>query len=601
MPVIPHGPAPDAPDLPNVTAIPAALSRATFLRGALAAAIGAAAGPRLLAGVAEAAESAAATVSPALSPLDLRFSIEEQFRPFDLLPRRFVQVSERFDGAAADRYAAAEALQAEGQPARAGRVGQALRLESAAAAPTLFRTNAGPVAPYATVIVSVGTAPQGSGGEAAVVAGLVRDARNYVVATFDAGADATHGTVSIDVVAGGKRTRAASAAADLTGPARFAFVVNENYVTALLGDATSWRPVVQYRVTALVDLRDPAVLREYRYGFGAAGADATVDITGLEAGYFGEAGLRDPHVVIYPDGTPLIRGNKLYFTATQAGLSFFQAAHWGVWTLDLDDPRRVEQVANLFFHRDGLVLGDHAGQIVVDDRDGGFHLAMSSWGDFDFKGVHVRYVRTHEDVLSGVHVLDSVRFPLPTDQSSWDPAMVRIDDRWYVGFVESPYQDPVKGFNFHPALARSAPGGKLTKLTRVGADLSRGQTEGIIIQKVGGRWYLLASDGDERQYRVYDLSMRLLGFLNAPYGTNIPHPQIVPIPQGGRTYYLLITFNGTQYYESVLGYGTHGDLIIMRAAQTVKGYEFPPNRHHGVPAAGRAGVTERTPVQAAPP
>ena len=287
MPVIPHGPAPDAPDLPNVTPLPAALSRAAFLRGALAAAISAAAGPRLLAGVAEAAESAAATVSPALSPLDLRFSIEEQFRPFDLLPRRFVQVSERFDGAGADRYAAAEALQAEGQPARAGRVGQALRLKSAAAAPTLFRTNAGPVAPYATVIVSVGTAPQGSGGEAAVVAGLVRDARNYVVATFDAGADATHGTVSIDVVAGGKRTRAASAAADLTGPARFAFVVNENYVTALLGDATSWRPVVQYRVTDLVDLRDPAVLREYRYGFGAAGADATVDITGLEAGYFG--------------------------------------------------------------------------------------------------------------------------------------------------------------------------------------------------------------------------------------------------------------------------------------------------------------------------
>ena len=303
-------------------------------------------------------------------------------------------------------------------------------------------------------------------------------------------------------------------------------------MTALLGDATSWRPVVQYRVTALVDLRDPAVLREYRYGFGAAGADATVDITGLEAGYFGEAGLRDPHVVIYPDGTPLIRGNKLYFTATQAGLSFFQAAHWGVWTLDLDDPRRVEQVANLFFHRDGLVLGDHAGQIVVDDRDGGFHLAMSSWGDFDFKGVHVRYVRTHEDVLSGVHVLDSVRFPLPTDQSSWDPAMVRIDDRWYVGFVESPYQDPVKGFNFHPALARSAPGGKLTKLTRVGADLSRGQTEGIIIQKVGGRWYLLASDGDERQYRVYDLSMRLLGFLDAPLRHQHPAPADRADPPG---------------------------------------------------------------------
>src|SRR3954447_3879837 len=75
MPVIPCRPAPDAPDLPIVSPVPAALrhddaagrtlSRAAFLRGALAAAIGAAAGPRLLAGVAEAAENAA-TVSPAL-------------------------------------------------------------------------------------------------------------------------------------------------------------------------------------------------------------------------------------------------------------------------------------------------------------------------------------------------------------------------------------------------------------------------------------------------------------------------------------------------------------------------------------------------------
>jgi hypothetical protein len=70
--------------------------------------------------------------------------------------------------------------------------------------------------------------------------------------------------------------------------------------------------------------------------------------------------------------------------------------------------------------------------------------------------------------------------------------------------------------------------------------------------------------------------MRLLGFLDAPYGTNIPHPQIVPVSDRGRTRYLMITFDGTQYFEPVLGYGTHGDLIVMRADQTVGGHEFPP-------------------------
>jgi hypothetical protein len=108
----------------------------------------------------------------------------------------------------------------------------------------------------------------------------------------------------------------------------------------------------------------------------------------------------------------------------------------------------------------------------------------------------------------------------------------------------------------------------------VAADPSRRQTEGTVLQKVGGRWYLLASDAAERKYRAYDLAMTPAGFLRAPYGTNIPHPQVVPIPEKGRTAYLLITFDGTSFHEEVLGYGTHGDVIVMRAAQTREGHEF---------------------------
>ncbi|MET1075041.1 MAG: hypothetical protein ABWY11_20505, partial [Umezawaea sp.] len=84
---------------------------------------------------------------------------------------------------------------------------------------------------------------------------------------------------------------------------------------------------------------------------------------------------------------------------------------------------------------------------------------------------------------------------------------------------------------------------------------------GPIIQRVGGRWYVFASDGDARQYPVYDLSMTRLGTLDAPYGTNIPHPVLLPV---GRDWWL-ITFDGTQFAEPVLGYGGHGDLIVMRA------------------------------------
>jgi hypothetical protein len=548
------------------------ITRLDFLRGAIASLATAAVSPsRAADAIAQLAPPSAARLAPSL--LDLEFSIVEQFRPFDLLPEGFVQVHEQFREASLRRLTRT-GLQSEGAPAQMSLSPGRLRLTSSRAEPTLLRTEAGPVAPYCTVIVTIGSSETGADEAGTVTAGLVRDASNYVIASFERNGDPAKAAVAIDVRVEGRTTRVASVNVDRAGVTRYAFTVNENYVTALVARGVDWVPVVQHRITDLLDLRNPAVLRQYRYGFGAGGAGTTVTIEDVRAGYFGQAGIRDLHVISHSDGRPYIRNGKLYLTATQAGLSFFQAAHWGVWTLDLDEPYQVEPVAALFFERDGLVLGDHAGQIVADDHDGGFHVAVSSWGDFAFKGMHVRYCRTFKNILSGVHVLKSARMSLPTDVSAWDPSMVRIGGRWYVGFVESPYQDPTRGFNFHPALARSDRGGSLNRLSKVGADLSRDQTEGTILQKVGGRWYLLASDGVDRQYRVYDLSMKLLGFLKAPYGSNIPHPQVIPISDQGQTTYLLITFEGTQYHEELLGYGTHGDLIVMRAAQTRRGSEF---------------------------
>jgi hypothetical protein len=548
------------------------ITRLDFLRGAATSLATTAVSPSLAVGaIAQLSPRAPERSEPSL--FDLEFSIVEQFRPFDLLPEKFVQVHEQFREGSLGRLTRM-GLQSDGNPARMTLSPGRLRLTSSQAEPTLLRTETGPLAPYCTVIVTMGAPETGTNEAGTVTAGLVQDASNYVLASFESNGDLAKDTVAIDVQVAGKKTRVAAAIADLAGTTRCAFVVTENYVTTLVEKAADWVPLVQHHITDLLDLRNPTVLRQYHYGFGAGGAGTMVTIADVRAGYFGQAGIRDLHVISHSDGRPYIRNRKLYLTATQAGLSFFQAAHWGVWTLDLDEPRRVERVATLFFERDGLVLGDHAGQIVVDERDGGFHVAVSSWGDFAFKGVHVRYCRTFENILSGVYVLKSARMSLPTDVSAWDPSMVRIDGRWYVGFVESPYQDPTRGFNFHPALARSDRGDSLTQLSRVGADLSRDQTEGTILQKVGGRWYLLASDGADRQYRIYDLSMKLLGFLKAPYGSNIPHPQVIPIFNRGQTKYLLITFEGTQYNEKLLGYGTHGDLIIMRATQMRRGSEF---------------------------
>ncbi len=445
------------------------------------------------------------------SPLDLRFSIAEQFRPFDLIAPKFVQVD---------------------TTARPG---------------GLVKTGVRPKAPYGTVTVEV------LGSRSPVVAGLAGDGVS-VLGTYDPVA----GQAGIEITTPAGTTVVKTAPADLRAPFGFAVVVNENAVTVLADQGTGWRPLLTERdqVRARIDLRDPAVLGKLGYAYGSRGP---ARLGRVRAGYFGQAGVRDPHVVQYADGRPYIRHGKLYLTMTNAGLGFFQQAHWAVWTLDLADPTKLEQVATLFFARDGVVLGDHAGQIVRDDEHDRFILLMSSWGDFAFNGVHVRHTVTRADVLSGVHVLPTEQLALPTTVSSWDPALTKIDGRWHIAFVESPAQQPA--FVFHPALAAAPRGADYDHgLTLLGADRSVDQTEGTILQRVGGRWYLFASDGDAREYPVYDLQLRKLGTLNAPYGTNIPHPMLVRI--GNRWW--LTTFNGTQYAEDVLGYGGHGDFILMR-------------------------------------
>lgn len=408
-----------------------------------------------------------------------------------------------------------------------------------------------PPAPFCAVEAAV------SGSSGTVVLGLADGDADHLVGWYDAG----RGQVGIDVRVGDRTRTVARTKADLPESFRLGVAVCENKVTVLADTGDGWTPLVTERdkVRARVDMRKPETLTRHRYAHGTS-AEGDAQLSDVRWGLFGMTGIRDQHLVQHADGTPYVRDGKAYFTATCAGLGFFQQAHWGVFTLDLARPERLEQTAQLYFRRDGLLLGDHAGQIVRDDEADRWILATSSWGDFDFDGVHVRHLETTDDLLRGVHVLETTRTALPTQVSSWDPGMTRIDGRWHVGFVESPSQDP---FDFHPALAAAPQGaGWGEGLELVGAGQGFAECEGPIITQVAGQWWFLASDGRRKEYPIFDLEMKRVGSLDAPYETNIPHPQIVPLEDGG---HLLVTFDGTQFHEDVMGYGGHGDVLIMRS------------------------------------
>src|SRR5918997_5175349 len=405
--------------------------RRDFLKLAGAAGLGAALGASIL-------PQQALALGPT-GPTDpsFSFSIKADYSAFDVISDNFVEHRDAFNRnrnlykvfAPAPERTRADFRFKDGR----------LRFSGDSPFFTLFRTSKSPIAPYAAVVVNVAALSQSTVEQNSVYAGLIKDASNYVVAWYN---DATE-KAGFDVAVDGKVTTLAETPATLAAPARFAFVLNSKEITALAdeGDGAfdGWKPIANYPneptteypdpaiapgLSDYLDLRDPTVLAQYKYGFGArGGSGATIVLEGVEAGYWGRAGVRDNHVVTYADGTPYIKDNKLYLTLTNAGLDFFSTAHWGLYTLDLSDytsPTALKQVGKLFWNREGKVMGDHAGHIVYDDTTGEFIIGVSTWGDFTYQGVEIHHTRVPvlptEDieVLHGVHVLTGQELKLPT-------------------------------------------------------------------------------------------------------------------------------------------------------------------------------------------
>src|SRR5215203_1583325 len=559
-------------DVPGAEVLSRLSSRKEFLKVLGAAGVGTAVGSNAL--LREALSAERLVSNP--RPTDLTFSVKKQFRPFDLLAKNFIQLRDSFDTDTSGDYAVL-APAPESNPGNASIRRGALRVNGDAYF-ALFRSATSQKAPFATVIVDVERFSDIAGTENTVLAGLVKDRSNYVTAFYN------HATkkVGIDVCINGAVETVGTVDATLTAPLRFAFVANENEVTALVGDSASaigdFRPLikrdVRFETSGALDLRDATVLETYKNGFGTRATSGAIVLGGVAAGYFGEAGVRDPHVIQYADGTPYIKNNKLYFTLTNAGLGFFEKAHWAVWTMDLSDYTNIEQVGNIFWHNDGqpnIILGHHAGQIVRDEAEGRWIVVVSSWGDFGPQGgdqgnfgtitypdlaptfeppVDILYDEVKPlsvNLLRGVHILEGKRHPvndLPFEtEGKWDPGLTRINGRWYMSYVIALdlFSD------FQPALARSPIGADHTNLRFVGADWGKVATEGPIIQKLGGEWRLFASCGDDEpaqfqnRYPIYflraanpdaapaDRRLEFDDYLDAPHPTNIPHPMIVPI------------------------------------------------------------------------
>lgn len=365
-------------------------------------------------------------------------------------------------------------------------------------------------------------------------------------------------------------------------PTRVGLALTGTHVSALTEERGHW--VVRARVALEelgVDVRDVAWLATLESGWSWSGAEPA-PVSGWRAGGFGRLGLRDLRLVTERDGSPYRPDGPdgpVLLTATSAGPGFFDTAHTSVWSLDPTTPE-LRHLSDLFFERPDApgAFGDHATHLVHDDRR--WLVATSSWGDFDprAKGASMRITlaETDADLLSGRHLLPTRELAVPTpglgSVGVWDPHLVHTGTEWLVGFVSAR-----RFFDFHPAYAA---GPSLDDLTLRGAVVDRTATEGTTILPHGDGWLLLASDGPDNprgrraQYPVFALdgTLHQTGTLAAPYPTNIPWPTLVPPAPGHATDlgpgdWWLVTFDGTRYGGALPGYGTHGDVVLLRGRE----------------------------------
>ncbi len=378
--------------------------------------------------------------------------------------------------------------------------------------------------------------------------------------------DPVSGALALGVTVGGSRQtthRSRRRGTVTTRPEAMALTLTGTHLTVLTLENGEWVARARHDLGDLVAVRDDAWLADLSAGVGV-GAHVLREV---RAGTFGQLGLRDVRAVTLPDGTPVLRNAQVLLSATCAGPGFFDTAHTGLFLLD---PRhhRLTHVSDLWFRRPDVpgAFGDHAVHVVHDPSspDAPWTVAASTWSDFHTERnpqVRCTLVRTAVDITRGEHLLDTTELPLPTDGFTslgvWDPHLIRDDDVWRVAYVSAR-----KWFSFHPV---TASGPRLDSLTLDAALTSRRATEGTTWHRTAAGLRLLASDGRDNprgfreRYPVLDPSLTEVGTLDAPYPSNIPWPTLVDVD--GRR--LLVTFDGTPRAGDLLGYGTHGDLVVM--------------------------------------
>ena len=410
-------------------------------------------------------------------------------------------------------------------------------------------------------------------GTQSVGVGLIKDLSNYLAVIYDSVAK----QLKVDIQLSGTPVSRCVTDIELTAPCKIGFCQNETSISMFVDEGSGWRYINHAgSYKNVLDLRNPISMKGWYHGYIFFTNKAnTMKINSFKSGAFGQVGVRDHNVVRYTDGTPVIINNELYISATSAGVrNSIPGSHYSIFAMDLSS-YEVRETAKLLFKRNGLVLGDHAGNVVFDKEENCYHIFVSNWGDWENVGpAQVVYAKCYDDVLNGIKIIDEttmLNIPVTlTEGSAYDPDVIKIDGEWHIYYTESSKSADISSFSGY------AKGKTLDSLVKVADDkvAQSGSYEGCKVQKIGGEWFVFSSNLTE--YRCCNgKDMSFVCNVNAPkIGNNSakPHFTIVPVPCGNKTKLIVVSFDNTQY--SNIGIHTRGNWFVFENDRLLDGYEF---------------------------
>lgn len=307
------------------------------------------------------------------------------------------------------------------------------------------------------------------------------------------------------------------------------------------------------------DLRADTVINKFSVCLGAKlGPNESVIYTGIEQYLSSGTGQADPKVIHYEDGEPIVVKNKIWLAMTTRGYAPIPASHQGIYSFDLTT-HEWELTGDMCFDKgDGIKRPWHATDVFFDRTDQKWKFLTTSHGD-DHK---IYYGIFNKDPRFGITEAQANLLQNGVQQGE-DPSIIYDLNagKWRLAMCQS----VAGGFNT-VLLESSYWNGPYTLVAKNETTSSTG----ILIQKIGGKYYVFQGRGNGNYEALSYPSLMKVTSLNVSPLLNDRNiwPVVIPIASEIGTKYYFLTFDR----EQITGTYSYGNLYWYCANEEAIGF-----------------------------